>query len=222
MRGEIRLKKKALLSMVLTIIILSIFTEVLAGSCSDSSHNCGGNGGNHSTGQTCTHGNYGGWECYTCAESTSSGTVGWEGQYCTKSGCGKRKQSTTREHSYGSSCSSCGEVNIQCSNCGHCKKHTCYTPPAKTDATNPTLTAYSGTYDGNAHTVGVSGGSGGTIQYSTDNSNWGTTKPSRTDTGTTMVYVRIAGDTNHNNTSSISANIEISKIVLPKTFPSWV
>ena len=90
----------------------------------------------------------------------------------------------------------------------------------KAASTNPTLTAYSGTYDGASHTITVSGGSGGTIQYSTDNATWSTTKPTRTSAGTTTVYVRILGDSNHNNTTSISADIKIDKAKPIITFSS--
>ena len=79
----------------------------------------------------------------------------------------------------------------------------------KAAATNPTLTAYSGTYDGQAHTIGVTGGNGGTIQYSTDNKTWSTTKTTRTDVGTTTVYVKVVGDSNHTDTNSISSTITI-------------
>ena len=81
----------------------------------------------------------------------------------------------------------------------------------KVTASNPTLTAYSGTYDGTSHTITVNGGSGGTIQYSTDNATWSTTKPTRTDVGTTTVYVRVLGDSNHNTTTSISSTITITR-----------
>lgn len=80
---------------------------------------------------------------------------------------------------------------------------------SKVGATNPTLTAYSGTYDGKAHTIEVTGGSGGTIQYSTDQKTWSTTKPTRTDQGKTTVYVKVVGDSNHNDTSVISSTITI-------------
>ena len=82
---------------------------------------------------------------------------------------------------------------------------------AKVSATNPTLTAYTGVYDGASHTIGVSGGTGGTIEYSTDNKTWTTTKPTRTNAGTTTVYVKVTGDSNHNTTSAISTKIEISQ-----------
>ena len=84
----------------------------------------------------------------------------------------------------------------------------------KVPAQNPTLTKYSGTYDGQSHTIGVSGGSGGTIQYSTDQKTWSTTKPSRTDAGTTTVYVKVVGDGNHTNSSIISSTITISPAIL--------
>ena len=80
----------------------------------------------------------------------------------------------------------------------------------KVAAVNPTLTAVTATYDGKAHAVTVSGGSGGTINYrtSTDNKTWGswsTTKPSRTSTGKTYVQAYVVGDANHNNTSATTS-----------------
>ena len=85
----------------------------------------------------------------------------------------------------------------------------------KVPAANPTLTAYSGTYDGQSHTISVSGGSGGTIQYSTDNKTWSTTKPTRTNVGTTTVYVKVVGDGNHTDTNPISSTITITAQQLP-------
>ena len=65
----------------------------------------------------------------------------------------------------------------------------------KADATCPTLTAYSGTYDASSHKITVSGGSGGTIQYrKTTTAEWSTSNPSRTSAGTTTVYVQVEGD----------------------------
>ena len=83
----------------------------------------------------------------------------------------------------------------------------------KTNSVSPKLTAYSGTYDGKAHTIGVTGGSGGTIKYSTDKTNWSTTLPTRTDATTTpvTVYVKVFGDGNHKDTSIISSTITINK-----------
>ena len=85
----------------------------------------------------------------------------------------------------------------------------------KVSAANPTLTAYSGTYDGQSHTISVSGGSGGTIQYSTDNKTWSTTKPTRTNVGTTTVYVKVVGDGNHTDTNPISSTLTITAQKLP-------
>lgn len=81
----------------------------------------------------------------------------------------------------------------------------------KKHSTNPTLKSYTGIYDGKPHTIEVINGNGGTIQYSTDNKTWTTTKPIRTNVGTTTVYLRIIGDANHNNSETISANITINK-----------
>ena len=83
----------------------------------------------------------------------------------------------------------------------------------KTNSVSPKLTAYSGTYDGKPHTIGVTGGSGGTIKYSTDQTNWSTTLPTRTDATTTpvTVYVKVFGDGNHTDTSPISSTITINK-----------
>ena len=69
----------------------------------------------------------------------------------------------------------------------------------KVDATCPTLTSYSGLSDNSSHTITVSGGSGGTIQYRTSTTGtWTTTKPTRTGAGTSTVYVQVEGDANHN------------------------
>ena len=91
----------------------------------------------------------------------------------------------------------------------------------KADSTNPTLTAYSGTYDGQQHTIGVTGGSGGTIQYSTDNKTWSTTKPTRTAQGTTTVYVKVVADSNHTDTNPISSTITIKPATITYTASSY-
>jgi len=81
---------------------------------------------------------------------------------------------------------------------------------SKAESTNPTVNAYEGEYDGASHTITVTGGNGGTIQYSTDNKTWGATKPSRTDAGTTTIYVKVVGDSNHNDTTAISSTIKVN------------
>ena len=91
----------------------------------------------------------------------------------------------------------------------------------KASSTNPTLTAYSGTYDGQPHTIGVTGGNGGTIQYSTDNKTWSTTKPTRTAQGTTTVYVKVVGDANHTDTIVISSTITINPATITYTASSY-
>ena len=91
----------------------------------------------------------------------------------------------------------------------------------KAGSTNPTLTAYSGTYDGQSHTISVSGGSGGTIHYSTDQKTWSTTKPTRTAQGTTTVYVKVVGDSNHTDTGVISSTITIKPATITYTASSY-
>lgn len=82
-------------------------------------------------------------------------------------------------------------------------------------ATCPTLTDYSGTYDGNSHTIGVSGGSGGTIQYREGTTgSWISTKPTKINAGTTAIYVRVEGDSSHDSVDCGSKTITIGKKTL--------
>ena len=93
----------------------------------------------------------------------------------------------------------------------------------KSASTNPTLTAYSGTYDAKPHSIGVSGGSGGTIKYSTDKSTWSTENPTVTDatnSGAVTVYVKVFGDSNHNDSSIISSTITIYRASSSISFKS--
>lgn len=81
----------------------------------------------------------------------------------------------------------------------------------KADASDLGLTVwdYSGNYDGSAHTVtaSVSVTSGTTIQYSTNNSTWSTTAPTRTSVGSTTVYVRAVNS--NFNTATAQGTITI-------------
>ena len=88
----------------------------------------------------------------------------------------------------------------------------------KANATCPTTTAYSGNFNNAAHSISISGGSGGTIQYSSDNSSWSTTNPSRTSAGTQTTYVRVVGDSNHNTVSCTSRTITIKNVTVTTTF----
>lgn len=83
--------------------------------------------------------------------------------------------------------------------------------PAKSDPTCPTLTSYSGLYDGQGHTITVKGGSGGTIEYRKGQTgNWVTTLPSVTNEGVTVIYVRIKGDSTHNDKDCGSASVTLN------------
>ena len=81
----------------------------------------------------------------------------------------------------------------------------------KIDPMCPTIFDYTGSYDKAAHSITVTGGSGGTIQYQTDGE-WSSIKPTQTDAGETSVSVRILGDINHNDLACGSKKININKI----------
>ena len=83
----------------------------------------------------------------------------------------------------------------------------------KAKATKPTVKAYSGTYDGASHGVTVTGGSGGTIQYSEDNNEYSATVPKYTDftDGEKTIYVKVAGDKNHSDSDVVTSSITINK-----------
>ena len=88
---------------------------------------------------------------------------------------------------------------------------------AKADVTYTAPTAKSLTYNGSAQALLNAGAvTGGTIQYSSDNSTWGTAIPSGTNAATYTSYWRIVGDSNHNGKSSAS----ISTTISPKTVSS--
>ena len=87
---------------------------------------------------------------------------------------------------------------------------------SKANAVNPKLTSYEGVYDGQAHTIKVEGGSGGTIKYRIRTSDdYSETLPTATNVGVTTVYVKVIGDANHNSSSEISAKITITAADFP-------
>lgn len=82
----------------------------------------------------------------------------------------------------------------------------------KADLVVPTITGYSGDYDGNPHYITAENVEGGTVKYSLDNNTWVSESPGVTDAGTVPVYVKYIGDDNHNNSSVYEVNIIIRKI----------
>ena len=83
---------------------------------------------------------------------------------------------------------------------------------AKADTSYTAPTAKSLTYNGSGQALLDAGSvTGGTIQYSADNSTWSTTIPSQTNAGTYTSYWRIVGDSNHNDKASASISVSISK-----------
>ena len=81
----------------------------------------------------------------------------------------------------------------------------------KVDAICPTIFDFEGNYDKSAHSIFVSGGLGGTIQYQTDG-DWLSELPTRINAGITTVSVRILGDKNHNSKECGSKSIKVNKI----------
>ena len=81
-----------------------------------------------------------------------------------------------------------------------------------------TFNGYSGIYDGSSHTITATGHSGGNLEYRTSTTGeWTSTKPTATNAGTTTVYVRVKGDSNHSDKDCGSKTITISKKTLSVT-----
>ena len=99
-----------------------------------------------------------------------------------------------------------GNTNI---NSVAAKSISCSIGKANTTYTAPT--AKNTTYNTSAQALLNAGAvTGGTIYYSADNSNWGTTIPSQTNAGTYTSYWKITGDSNHNDKASASISTTIS------------
>ena len=73
-------------------------------------------------------------------------------------------------------------------------------------------TAKTLTYNGSAQELVTAGvGTGGTFKYSMDNTNWTTSIPTKIDAGTYIVYYKVTGDSNHNDSAVSNVNVTISK-----------
>ncbi len=67
------------------------------------------------------------------------------------------------------------------------------------------------TYDGSAQQlVSAGSASGGTMQYSLDGTNYSTNIPTATDAGNYVVYYKVGGDSNHNDTAAQSVGVKIA------------
>ncbi len=91
----------------------------------------------------------------------------------------------------------------------------------KVAATCPsTITAYSGEYDGSAHTISVSNNAaGGTVKYSTDGSTWVNSPTTYTNftNGAKTIQIKVVADTNHTDVTCNSSTVTISKKALTST-----
>lgn len=89
----------------------------------------------------------------------------------------------------------------------------------KIDAVCPTMSSYNGEYDGNSHSINVENDARGeAVQYKTSG-NWSSTKPTRTDVGTTTVYVQVLGNQNYNtkNCGSKTITINVKSLTVPNS-----
>lgn len=83
----------------------------------------------------------------------------------------------------------------------------------------PIITNYVGAYDGQPHSITVEQPSYGTIFYSTNynvpgvDTVWSAVNPTRTNVGTTNVYVYIRGDANHTDSPVVMGSITITDAV---------
>ena len=93
---------------------------------------------------------------------------------------------------------------------------------AKAAPTYTAPTAKTGlVYSGSAQALLNAGStSHGTIQYSSDNTNWGTTIPTGTNVNTYTSYWRLVGDNNHTDVSSKSLSTSIGKVTPTVTAPT--
>ena len=139
---------------------------------------------------------------------TASATSGVTGETINVT---RTTQTNVGSYTSTASCSSVSGGQAKCSNytlTGTTKAYSI----TEVAATCPSLTAYNKAYDGSAHGITVSGGSGGTIQYRTSTTgSWSNTAPTATNVSTTTVYVQVAGDENHSDKDCGSSTITITK-----------
>ena len=87
----------------------------------------------------------------------------------------------------------------------------------------PTYTAPTAktlTYNGGAQELFNAGTSNdGTISYSSDNENWGSSIPQGTNAGSYTVYWKLTGDANHNDVASTAISVSIAKVTPAVTAP---
>lgn len=84
---------------------------------------------------------------------------------------------------------------------------------AKASPTYTAPTAKTLTYNGNAQELLNAGSSNdGTISYSGDNENWGSSIPQGTNADDYTVYWKLTGDANHNDTASTAISATIAKV----------
>ena len=93
---------------------------------------------------------------------------------------------------------------------------------AKANPTYTTPTAKSGlVYNASAQELLNAGSSNdGTISYSSDNENWGSSIPQGTNADSYTVYWKLTGDANHNDVASTAISVSIAKVTPTVTAPT--
>ena len=97
------------------------------------------------------------------------------------------------------------------------KEFNCSIGKAEVEINTNTITNYVGLYDGYGHSIAADPVSGTTTMYSLDQTNWSEFNPSKVDVGTTTVYVKYFGDSNHFDSDIFEGTITINKsdLVIP-------
>ena len=89
---------------------------------------------------------------------------------------------------------------------------------------NPTYTAPTAktlVYNGNEQELlNVGTTNDGTINYSDDNENWGSSIPQGTNAGSHTVYWKLTGDANHDDVASTAISVSIAKVTPTVTAPT--
>ena len=80
----------------------------------------------------------------------------------------------------------------------------------KKEGVCPTMNNTTIKYDGRPHSIESTPGMSGPVEYSTNNSTWSSTRPTRTDVGSTTIYVRIVENTNYTGKTCGSRTVTIT------------
>ena len=140
---------------------------------------------------------------------TASATSGVSGETINVT---RTTQTNVGSYTSTASCSSVSGGQAKCSNYTLTGTTKAYSITAVA-ATCPTISDWTGTYDGAQHSIQVSGGSGGTVQYkwNSTSDSWRNTIPTASIAGSWKVYVQVAADANHTTVDCGYKTLTITK-----------